>query len=219
MKITLQEGLDNMRLRLERELNQCQDYLMSMLAYSYHCVDLIDASLNKGVDLDLQSISDDEANSDTCEKNVQQLIAKIILTQQPVAKDLRYISALMHLFADLERISDQCVDVAEILNDMGSDICLMTVKEMAHQVKKMVEHCVTCARVMDATLASKVVQEDDRLDECFNACKQNILDELKKDNKNSEDLLNQFMIAKYFERIGDHSVNVAEWVMYYCDGE
>lgn len=136
MKITLQEGLDNMRLRLEQELNQCQDYLMSMLAYSYHCVDLIDTSLNKGVDLDLQSISDDEANSDTCEKNVQQLIAKIILTQQPVAKDLRYISALMHLFADLERISDQCVDVAEILNDMGSDICLMTVKEMAHQVKK-----------------------------------------------------------------------------------
>ena len=144
---------------------------------------------------------------------------KIILTQQPVASDLRYVSALLHLFSDLERINDQCVDITEILESNTNYHLINPVKQMAKLVDEMVGLCVNCAIGMDNQLALQIINLDDRLDECFTACKQALIELLNHTNDESENVLNQLMIAKYFERIGDHSVNVAEWVMYYCDGE
>lgn len=219
MKITSQEGLDDMRNRLEQELAQCQNDLVLMLAYAQNSVHTLNNTINGTKSLDLVSLKDDETNSDECEKHVQQLIAKIILTQQPVASDLRYVSALLHLFSDLERINDQCVDIAEILAANPEDTLVPQLKIMAKQVDEIVSHCVSCAHSMDSAMATAIISEDDCLDECFNACKQALITLLNENRENSENVLNQLMIAKYFERIGDHSVNVAEWVMYYCDGE
>ena len=145
---------------------------------------------------------------------------KLLLQQQPVARDLRQISAALKMITDMERIGDQAEDIAEIIeylngeNQNGS----VPVQEMAQAAIKMVTESVDAYVNKDVALAEKVLKEDDIIDEYFMESKKRLIKMVADNPENGEYALDFLMVAKYFERIGDHATNIAEWVIFSVTG-
>ena len=161
-----------------------------------------------------------EEQTNEQERTIEALCLKLLLQQQPVARDLRQISAALKMITDMERIGDQSEDIAEIvciLNGRGVedfDILL----EMARSAIKMVTDSVNAYVKHDIILAEKVVSDDDTVDACFEKVKTALIDRIAQNPADGAYALDLLMIAKYFERIGDHAVNIAEWVMFSVTG-
>ena len=155
------------------------------------------------------------------ERDIEGLCLKLLLQQQPVAKDLRQISAALKMVTDMERIGDQAADVAEILsflseNESGATPLLI---EMAKSAIKMVTESVDAFVKHDIMLAEKVAADDDTVDGYFIAVKRRLIEEISENPSKGESALDLLMIAKYFERIGDHAMNIAYWVMFSITGD
>lgn len=155
------------------------------------------------------------------ERDIEGLCLKLLLQQQPVAKDLRQISAALKMVTDMERIGDQAADVAEILSFLSESRSEATpiLTGMAKAAMKMVTESVDAFVKRDIMLAEKVVADDDAVDGYFIAVKHSLIDEIAKTSEQGEHALDLLMIAKYFERIGDHAVNIAHWVIFSITGE
>ena len=141
----------------------------------------------------------------------------MILRQQPVAKDLRIISAALRMIADMERIGDQVADIADIAQKLesGEIFNLDThIKDMANEVKGMVTNSIEAFVNKDVKMATDVVANDERVDQLFVQIKSELLRVLYQDISKGQIVLDILMVAKYFERIGDHATNVAQWVEY-----
>lgn len=154
------------------------------------------------------------------ERGIESLCLKLILQQQPVARDLRQISAALKMITDMKRIGDQAADMADIIAhlpgkaEMGSGL----IGDMARAVIKMVTESVDAFVRHDTDLAAAVIAYDDVVDDLFEKVKASLIGMIAETPRSGGDALNLMMIAKYFERIGDHAVNIAEWVVFSVTG-
>lgn len=158
---------------------------------------------------------------DRKEREIESLCMRLLLTQQPVASDLRVISAALKMVTDLERIGNQSADIAEIVQTRASlmSVRSVTVHDMALAVIKMVNDSIDAFLHADVEEAGAVIRYDDVVDRCFDTVKSELVDRLKSDASCREDVVDILMIAKYLERIGDHAVNVAKWALFSLTGE
>ncbi len=184
----------------------------------------ISALVKQDVEKAEQAIRFDE-EVDHQERDIEALCMKLLLQQQPVAKDLRLISAALKMITDMERIGDHAADISEMTILMsgskyeGSQISLDLIKDMAKETTDMVIKSVDAFVNKDMELARWVINRDDVVDDLFSSYKQQLIQKINENVKNGEQATDMLMVAKYFERIGDHATNIAEWVIYSITGE
>ena len=158
---------------------------------------------------------------DQIEKEIESLCLQLLLRQQPVARDLRLISAALKMITDMERIGDQAADISEIarfLTDLPHVIEVKSISLMAELTSKMVTESIDAFVKRDLDLAQKVINDDDAIDDLFLKVKKDVIEIVQKDPSNGEQAIDLMMVAKYFERIGDHATNIAEWVVFSITG-
>lgn len=168
-----------------------------------------------------ECVSDAEKQIDRKERDIENLCMKLLMQQQPVASDLRTVSSALKMILDMERIGDQALDIAEIAeyvktNGLQSET---HIEDMALAAIKMVTDSVESFVKKDVELAKEVIAHDDVVDDLFCKVKRELIESVYLKTENAEALIDLLMIAKYFERIGDHAENVAEWVIYSITGE
>ena len=161
-----------------------------------------------------------EREIDHAEREIEALCMKLLLQQQPVARDLRAISLALKMISDMERIGDQASDIAEIMryiaDDTVTDATHLT--QMAKAASRMVTDSVDSFVRRDLALARQVQDDDDTVDALFDTVKQELVARIRQEPSRGSECLDLLMVAKYLERIGDHAVNVAEWVEYSITG-
>lgn len=209
-----------MRSRFDEQLAILNKEMIEMGAL---CEDIISKVLKALVNEDGQLLNDISvlgAEIDRKERTIETLCLKLLLQQQPVARDLRQISAALKMITDMERIGDQAEDIAEIIpfvenRPVKTDSLL---HEMAKASINMVTESVDAFVEQNVNLAKKVISDDDIVDSYFTQIKQTIITEIVDNPKDGECSIDLMMIAKYFERIGDHATNIAEWVVFSVTG-
>ena len=161
-----------------------------------------------------------EREIDHAEREIEALCMKLLLQQQPVARDLRAISSALKMISDMERIGDQASDIAEIMryiaDDTVTDATHLT--QMAKAASRMVTDSLDSFVRRDLALARQVQDDDDTVDALFDTVKQELVARIRQEPSRGSECLDLLMVAKYLERIGDHAVNVAEWVEYSITG-
>jgi phosphate transport system protein len=205
-----------MRNRFESQLIQLNRELISMGAL---CEEAIACAVKYLIDSDLsmkENAIDAEKQIDRKEREIENLCMRMLMQQQPVARDLRTISSALKMISDMERIGDQAADIAEIAGFVTSaEITGKShISDMANTAARMVTDSVESYVNKDTELAHIAINLDDTVDELFIRVKNEIISAVQEGHENAETLIDLLMIAKYFERIGDHAVNVAEWVIY-----
>ena len=158
---------------------------------------------------------------DQKERDIENLCMRMLLQQQPVARDLRVISAALKIITDMERIGDQAEDIAEIITYLGGRTgdTHTQIQKMARAAIGMVVDSVDAYVRKDLALAEKAIQEDDVVDNYFAAIKKDLIGWIAQQPQDGEYALDLLMIAKYLERIGDHATNIAEWVIFSITGK
>lgn len=161
-----------------------------------------------------------EHEIDQKERDIENLCFRLLLKQQPVARDLRLVSAALKMISDMERIGDQAEDIVEIAGYIGENTAesKIHIKEMAEATMKMVTASIDSFVKKDLELARQVMSQDDLVDDLFEKVKQELVGLIGEDSNNGSFCIDLLMIAKYFERIGDHATNIAEWVEYSITG-
>ena len=166
-----------------------------------------------------QAVRDGDAVVDHAEREIESLCLQMLLQQQPVARDLRQISAALKMITDMERIGDQSADIAEIVTMMDlSRPRPETFADMAQAAREMVVGAVDAYVKQDVLLAQRVIDADDRVDGYFDQIKHELTDKLAEERRHTANALDLLMIAKYLERIADHATNIAEWVIWAITG-
>lgn len=161
-----------------------------------------------------------DSEIDQKERDIENLCLKMLLQQQPVARDLRQISAAIKMITDMERIGDQASDIAEIIKFMkgSAEIAMNDISEMAKAAIKMVTESIDAYVSRDVELARDVISRDDTVDDYFIKVKKDIINLIAEKPEDGECAVDLLMISKYFERIGDHATNIAEWVEFSVTG-
>lgn len=205
-----------MRSYFDKQLSTLNLELVKMGALCEEAISAAAKCLNDGDKTLIDKIKETERLIDEKEREVESLSMKLLLHQQPVAGDLRMISAALRMISDMERIGDQAADIAEILKFVGSDSkgIAAHIVDMASATKKMVTESVDSFVKRDLDMTHKVMKRDDTVDELFLKVKDELTKAICDNPEEGEIYLDILMIAKYFERIGDHAVNIAEWVEY-----
>ena len=209
-----------MRSRFDEQLAQLNKQLIEMGALCEEVISMASRALMDG-DLPLAAkVAPLDAEIDQKERDIENLCLKLLLQQQPVAKDLRQISAALKMITDMERIGDQAEDIAEIVLYLGGrrgehDDLL---QQMARAAITMVTNSVDAFVKRDTHLAEQVVRADDTVDRYFEEVKQALIEKISKTPADGAYFLDCLMIAKYFERIADHAVNIAQWVVFSVTG-
>ena len=209
-----------MRESLDTQLEKLNVELIKMGAL---CEDAISTAVSGMLENNikvLEKVFSIDSDIDKIEKDIEHLCTKLILQQQPVARDLRQITAALKMISDMERIGDQASDIAEMVPYViGNDISKEThIAKMAKVVIKMTNESIDSFVKRDLKLAKKVMADDDAVDELFLQIKKELIHLVQNDNQNGEYYMDLLMIAKYLERIGDHTTNIAEWVEYTITG-
>lgn len=157
---------------------------------------------------------------DQKEREIEELCMKILLQQQPVAGDLRKVSAAMKMISDMERIGDQAADIAELSPYLSSSAFdnKKHLRQMAMEAVGMVTDSVEAFVRMDQELAKEVIKKDETVDNIFLQVKEELVEFIRTSGENAASALDILMAAKYLERIADHAVNIAEWVEYCISG-
>ena len=169
----------------------------------------------------LEKAREQEELINTSERKIQNHCIRLLLHQAPVANDLREVSSALKMITDLERIGDQAIDIAEVsqyIKSRNNVINVTHIDEMASQASKMVTLAIDAFVKKDVELAKKVSESDDVIDELFDKVKKETVEIIQRDKALGEEAIDLMMIAKYLERIGDHAVNIAEWVAFSITG-
>lgn len=158
---------------------------------------------------------------DEMEREIETICTKLLLQQQPVARELRRITAALKMITDLERIGDQASDIAELASFLRAyeDEGKTHLAQMADETIRMVRESVEAFVRLDLDLARSVIAYDDVVDGWFHRIKGDLIDRIARDSSRGEECLDILMVAKYLERIGDHATNLAEWVEYAITGQ
>ena len=210
----------SMRDYFEEQLNKLNQELTHMGAACEEIIAMASQSLN-GWDEELaKKVAAVGARIDESERTIETICMKLLLRQQPVAGDLRQISAAMKMITDMERIGDQAEDIVDLIPkmDLRPDEKYPKIREMAKETMRMVTEAVDAYVKQDLEMARKVMKHDDIVDDYFNRVKKAIIDIIAANPEEGEYALDLLKIAKYFERIGDHCTNIAEWVVFSVTG-
>ena len=209
-----------MRTRFDEQLEQLNVLLIDMGALCEEAINYAVGALNEGSEKMRKLTYETDKHIDDREREIENLCLKLLLQQQPVARDLRQISSALKMISDMERIGDQAEDIVDLIPKMtraaGEDGQMLT--KMAQAAKNMVTEAVDAYVKQDLQLAGKVIGDDDIVDDYFNAVKSGIIQLIAQNPAEGEYALDLLMIAKYFERIGDHCTNIAEWVEFSLTG-
>lgn len=209
-----------MRTNYIEQLKQLNVQVKEMGMLCENAISLLTKSLVKKDDDEFGTIHEIETKIDQKERDIENLCMKLILKQQPVASDLRLVSSALKMVSDMERIGDQAADIAELIpyiQDVQGE-CISDISDMAVAAIKMVTESVECFIKGDMAKTKEVIEYDDVIDNLFNKVKNDLTELIASEKQVSEACLDLLMIAKYFERIGDHATNIAEWVYYSITG-
>ena len=211
-----------MRTKFEEQLAKLHDMLIEMGAMIEKAITMaIQALVEQDEEMANLAIAFD-SDIDQMEKDIEALCLRLLLQQQPVASDLRLISSALKMITDMERIGDQAADISEItllLAGVPFIKKLEHIPQMAVTAAKMVTESIDAFVKKDLDLVNAVIACDDIVDDLFDAVKNDLIELIQADKTNGEQAIDLMMIAKYFERIGDHATNIAEWVVFSITGE
>lgn len=210
-----------MRTEYNKELRTLHEDLMAMGASCERAISLAASSITESRPELKDEVQATEEEIDRAERGIEALCMRLLLRQQPVATDLRNISAALKMISDLERVGDYAVDIAELAPYLATAQLSGKVhlKEMALAAVDMVRQSVQAFVDGDVRLAEQVKADDDKVDALFDKLKTEAVELIRGGQLDAHAALDLGMAAKYFERIGDHAVNVAEWVLYTKTGE
>lgn len=214
-----------MRNRFDRQLQILDEQLTHMGELCEVAIANATKALREGDAKQARAVMSADEEIDQMEKDIERLCLKLLLQQQPVAKDLRRISAALKMITDMERIGDHAADISEMTILMAdsdyekSAINMEVIKEMAKETTDMVIKSVDAFVNKDLELARWVINRDDVVDDLFDSFRKELIQKINENVKNGEMATDMLMVAKYFERIGDHATNIAEWVIYSITGK
>ena len=209
-----------MRSRFDEQLFELNRELIEMGAMCEEAIASAAKALSTG-NMELAAkVRANGAAIDQMERDIEGRCMKLLLHQQPVARDLRQISAALKMITDMERIGDQAEDIAEIITFLNGRTMngIEHIEDMARETIKMVTESVDAFVKKDVVLAEQVIAHDDVVDTLFSEVKCAIIKLIAETPVDGEFALDLLMISKYFERIGDHATNIAEWVIYSVTG-
>ncbi len=211
-----------MRNRFDEQLSLLNRELMEMGALIEQSIrSAAQALIERSVPSADSAISIDK-QVDQKERDIESLCLKLLLQQQPVARDLRLISAALKMITDMERIGDQAADISGIVIYLSDEPLVKNpqhLAQMAEAAIRMVTGSLDAYVNKDLELAREIIRMDDVIDELFDAIKNELIELIRKDADNGSQAIDLMMIAKYFERIGDHAQNIAEWAEYAITGK
>ena len=206
-----------MRNQFDRQLNTLNGELIQMGHMVEQAIEhAIEAMVHQDAEKARQNMEFD-SEVDQQEKDIETLCMKLLMKQQPVARDLRLISAALKMITDMERIGDQAADISELA------LCLVNEKElpMMDRMKQMSQECMLMVMkaleafvAKDIEMAKKVIARDDVIDAMFDDTKKEVIELIRNHGAGAEVATDLLMVAKYFERIGDHATNIADWVIF-----
>ena len=206
-----------MRNKFDSQLSELNKEMIEM---GNKIMESIKASIEAMVNRDeekAEAIMENDAEIDHLQKKIENICFNLLIQQQPVAKDLRTVTAAMKMVTDMERIGDHAADISEMTILMGENSKADTfehIQKMASETLIMLNHSIEAYVEKNVEKAREVIEHDDIVDALFDETKKNVVDLIVKDPSEGEEATDYLMIAKYFERIGDHATNIAEWVIY-----
>ncbi len=211
-----------MRRRFDKELENLNAEIIQMGDMITNAIKIsVEALINQDVSL-IKEVNELEIEIDEMEKIIEAHCMRLLLQQQPVASDLRLIETALKMITDMERIGDNAEDIAEITKMFENKKFIkdiVHIPQMAEMTISMVKRSIEAFITKDKELALKVCYDDDIVDDLFDVIKTELIELIRKDSNNGEQAIDFLMIAKYFERIGDHAQNIAEWVIFSLTGE
>ncbi len=210
-----------MRERYRKQLENLNNNLIHMGALCEEAIACAAKTLLEGNAEMRDKVLAVEGETNMAERDIEQLCVRLLLLEQPVAGDLRQITAAQKMITDMERISDQAVDIAELSvfmknNSIKSDI---HIADMSRATIRMVTASIDSFVNKDFNKAQEVIASDDIVDDLFLKIREELVEHIKDNPAVASECLDLLMVAKYFERIGDHAVNIAEWVVYSITGD
>ncbi|MDO5301304.1 MAG: phosphate signaling complex protein PhoU [Tissierellia bacterium] len=211
-----------MRKLYDEELNELNTLLIEMGAMIERAIaNALDALEHRDTDKALDVVLEDR-RVDEMERKIEDLSISLLLRQQPVAGDLRFISSALKIVTDLGRIGDHAQDICEISLTLPPEplsVEINLIKKMYDEAASMIKMAVDAFITKDEDLAHKCINHDDVVDALYRDCRSFIIDSVKESKGNEEELLDLLQIAKYLERVGDHAENIAQWVIYSITGQ
>ncbi|MGN1320668.1 MAG: phosphate signaling complex protein PhoU [Acutalibacteraceae bacterium] len=210
-----------MRNKFDEQLNTLNNELITMGALCEEAIASAVKLLTENAPEMKENTIETDKQIDRKEKEIETLCMRLLLQQQPVASDLRVISSALKIISDMERIGDQASDIAEMADYAreGGVQSKIHIADMAAATIKMVTESVDSFVKKDINLARAVIKHDNIVDSLFDKLKSELITAVQQRTANAETLIDLLMIAKYFERIGDHAENIAEWVIYSITGD
>ena len=210
-----------MRNRFDRQLCTLNDELIEMGSMIEKSIETaVKAMVAQDVALAKEVIDSDE-EIDCQEREIEDLCLKLLLQQQPVAKDLRLISAALKMITDMERIGDHATDISEITIAMADKPYIKKlehIQQMAKETMVMLVESIEAFVNKDMEKAKSVIAHDDIVDDLFSKVKNELIGMIHENVDAGEQAADLLMVAKYFERIGDHATNISEWVIFSITG-
>lgn len=209
-----------MRSKFDEQLELLNKEMIEMGCLCESAIALSAKALDTGDVATASKVPELSQQIDQKEREIEALCMKLLLQQQPVAKDLRVISSALKMITDMERIGDQSADIAEIITmaNIAAGDDTLKIHDMALAVIKMVTDSVDAFVKKNTKAANEVIKYDDVVDRYFNEIKNILIERFSMPETDGEYALDLLMIAKYFERIGDHAVGIAQWVLFSITG-
>ena len=206
-----------MREKFERQLVELNNTMIDMGNKVIESINgSIDALINRDIEK-AKKIMENDNEIDHLQKAIENICFNLLVAQQPVAKDLRAITAAMKMVTDMERIGDHAADISEMTILMGKDSKIDNfdhISKMAAETMIMLNQSIEAYVEKDTKKAHDVIEHDDIVDNLFDEAKNDVIKLIIESSGDGEDATDLLMIAKYFERIGDHATNIAEWVIF-----
>ena len=205
-----------MRNRFDRQLTELNQDMIQMGHMIGQAIGMAISALNNRDKEQAEKVIDydDEINEE--ERIIENLCLKLLLQQQPVARDLRVISSALKMITDMERIGDQAADISEVTLHL---IDAKYKRDMEHIRKMAAETTCMVVQSVEAYVEKEVIAHDDIIDDLFIKSREDVISLIRSNPEEGACATDLLMIAKYFERIGDHACNIAEWVIFSITGE
>ncbi|WP_243416989.1 phosphate signaling complex protein PhoU [Pseudoflavonifractor phocaeensis] len=211
-----------MRKTFDAELQELNYEMIDMAAAAEDAIDVVTESLASGDDEAAKSAVEVTRHMDEMERDIENRCLRLLLQQQPVARDLRTISAALKMVTDLQRIGDQCSNIAEIsllLTGQKQTSALAHIRTMSQKAGVMVKRAIFAYVNRDTDAARAVIALDDEIDELFRTIKAELVELIVENRQEADQAIDLIIIAKYLERIADHGVNIAQWAIFCVTGE
>lgn len=211
-----------MRKTFDAELLELNEEMTAMAAAAQEAIDVVTESLTTGDEPTAHRAVEIESTMDQMERDIENRCLRLLLRQQPVARDLRTISTAMKMVTDLQRIGDQAANIAEIsiLLAQGERIQVPEdITLMSRRAGVMVKQAIAAYTGRDTETAAAVINLDDEVDDLFAKVKTELINRIASNKKDADDAIDLIIIAKYLERVADHAVNIAQWAIFCVTGQ